>query len=134
MDIRQHDLNEIALLYGKDADPQELLGHSLAASDLTYEYRDNDNNLVAIGGVVYNPIEPSSACVWLIGSTLLDSLYHQKTVLKKGRQLIKNLLGRFTKLYNYCSAEPSQLRSMRALGFTIIDTDDPNIKKIEICA
>ena len=134
MDIRQHDLNEIALLYGKDADPQELLSHSLYLSHRTFEFIDNGGNLVAIGGIVCNPIEPCSACIWLIGSTLVDKLHYQKVLLKRGRQIIKNLLKTFTKLYNYCSAEPSQLRSMRALGFTIIDTDDPNIKKIEICA
>ena len=134
MDIRQHDLNEIALLYGKDADPQELLELSLARSHGVFKFVDDDDNLVAIGGLVISPLNPTSPCIWMIGSTLLDKLSNQKMLLKRGRWLIKNLLKTFTKLGNYCSAEPSQLRSMRALGFTIIDTDDPNIKKIEICA
>ena len=134
MDIRQHDLNEIALLYGKDADPQELLELSLARSHGTFKFLDDDDNLVAIGGVVCNPRNPGSACIWMIGSTLLDKLSNQKMVLKRGRRLTKGYLKTFTRLWNYCSSEPSQLRSMEALGFTIIDTDDPDIKKIEICA
>ena len=134
MDIRQHDLNEIALLYGKDKDPQELLRQSLACSDRIFRVLDDDDNLLAIGGIVRVPHNPTSACIWMIGSTLLDKLSNQKIALRKGRFFIKKLLKTFTKLGNYCSAEPSQLRSMRALGFTIIDTDDPNIKKIEICA
>lgn len=123
-EIRQEDVVEVRLFY--NGSPEELLEEAVSKSNSIDAILDEEP--VVVGGVREEFPGSKTAWIWMIGSPLLNQLKYKKELLKRAKPLINKYLEEYNCLFNYCSNNPSTLRLLTRLGFTIQDLPDPTIK------
>ena len=122
--MRTHDVSESKLLY-PHTHISILVTSSVKLSIHKFVLKSDIGDVKGIGGI------SKLGQVWLVGTNALDSFSAKKSVLEQGRRYLNKYLRVYSRLYSVCSSDPGQLKAMRALGFSVYEFNNPDLRYIE---
>lgn len=129
-DIRDSDVAEMALLY-PGGDPADLIEQAIGMSCEMFSVIDK-GTVVGIGGIAPSEMRPGYA-VWMVGNTGMDTLRRRRKLIPAARKYLDAKLRVYHRLHNYCGPDPKLHKALRLVGFSVTETEFPDIHRLEIC-